>query len=69
MDWINVKDRLPELFREVLGFYEYGGYEVVSRDVADSDDGLGHWSTSDHVISVPSHWMPLPPAPHVEELK
>ena len=53
--WISVKERLPEVGKEILWYHEPGGEFSV---------GLLH-----HEIEQPffTHWMPLPEAPKEEK--
>ena len=63
-EWINVKDRLPEIGKEVLVCYDFGRMMVTALD--------GYWGTErlfwkynnwiTNPISV-THWMPLPEPP------
>ena len=60
MEWISVKDKMPQPDKYVLGYCSYGedNYEVVcwSSRYNEFHHGLGY--------SMPvSHWMPLPEPP------
>jgi hypothetical protein len=71
MEWISVKDRLPEFTGD------FGGFALVSDDVVAysksrraffADYSTQGWcdengETPDGV----THWMPLPPAPEIEK--
>lgn len=60
MDWINVKDKLPEPHTDVLIWGRYGtfiGWYSHTRQMWRSDD-YGE-------IRDVTHWMPLPDAPEV----
>lgn len=67
MQWISVKDRLPEIKQDVLmcfdsgnmavGFW-YDGDEDITFWCANTDDG---WYTD--CDCMPLYWMPLPDAP------
>lgn len=62
MQWISVKERLPEHFEDVLTFEDGECYRVNSISQLtkywwDSDEGFERH---------PSHWMPLPEAPKGE---
>lgn len=61
MNWISVKDKLPDRGVDVLVWLSDDGWcEVAFYTLA------GKWFTEDdigtHVCS-PSHWMPLPEGP------
>jgi hypothetical protein len=57
MEWIDVKDRLPELHRRVLLFRsEFDPY----IGCLDTD---GHWYINGSLLYQPTHWMPLPEPP------
>ena len=59
-EWISVKDRLPESWKDVLAFYED---KTISIDAM--SDG-GKWY-SDYVrTNKITHWMPLPKPPKGE---
>lgn len=61
MEWISVKDRLPEDRKSVLAYADNGATFVASHD----DDW--YVDTGEYYYSSPlaniTHWMPLPPAP------
>lgn len=62
MQWISVKDRLPENNTNVLAIYGEGKwlrYEVAHLYHDDLDD-IHNWSRSDSTIYGVTHWMPLP---------
>jgi len=71
MKWISVKDRLPEFTGD------FGGFALVSDDVVAYSKSRGalfaDYSThgwGDENGDAPediTHWMPLPPAPEVEQ--
>jgi len=60
MEWISVKDRLPEIGVEVL-IYEPGC--LIQINFRDDDD---YWDC-DGVVSRITHWMPLPKPPKENE--
>lgn len=70
MQWISVKDRLPEIKQDVLmcfdsgnmavGFW-YDGDEDITFWCANTDDG---WYTD--CDCMPLYWMPLPELPKEE---
>lgn len=76
MEWISVKDRLPEQYEDVLIYFERSGCMAVaylscpyaSTDspelwkCAFGDDCDGNDCYVD-CITTPSHWMPLPESP------
>lgn len=63
MEWISVKDRLPEDTGYVLAWsprYQ----EVVIAWYSEEED---FWRTEDDLAPFPSHWMPLPEPPKETE--
>ena len=59
-EWINVKDRLPEMFKYVICFCpekDYGSKIVV--DYAETDGGFAERIR----YGKTTHWMPLPEPP------
>lgn len=64
MDWISVKDRLPEDDNEVLVYY--GGSRVKWKygiEFVNYINGECYgWCGQDQLVSV-THWMPLPAPP------
>lgn len=66
MEWISVKDRLPEEDEEVL----YTDTKNIYLGFLDSERGRVYWTHYDYLEDKNiSHWMPLPmpPAVFVEE--
>ena len=73
MEWISVKDRLPDFEKEVLIFYPWQGqsgvkYETISvaslEDMTTGKNHLStHWTDGEHHTVNPTHWMPLPEPP------
>lgn len=61
MNWISVKDRLPERDVRVLGIDRLKVIEIVSLD----EDGF--FMTDECFLKRITHWMPLPEPPEVEE--
>jgi hypothetical protein len=61
MQWISVKDRLPEIGKDVL---TYDGEDVLVEYLIDLGDALT-WSCS-HFMDI-SHWMLLPPVPAITQ--
>jgi hypothetical protein len=68
-EWISVKDRLPGKGLEVLGHYPGS---IAEMDVS----FIAAYSTGENPVWIrnfimaqsppPSHWMPIPAAPEVE---
>ena len=71
MDWISVKERLPEDERSVLAYYgfDHGDGNLNVRFIGTSSyfcfDPNPHWQHADRNLVV-THWMPLP-EPQKEE--
>ena len=64
-EWINVKDRPPEKFTDVLCLYpskNYGSNIVI--DYMESDRG---YFAEQFRYGEPTHWMPLPTPPAEKE--
>jgi hypothetical protein len=78
MEWISVDERLPEYDRVVL-ICRYNNHNketrqlIVSYAMRSSTDSAGeHWhELTFDMLSIwvsPTHWMPLPDPPAVEEV-
>lgn len=63
MEWISVKDGLPEDKRDIL-VWSPRYQEVV---IAWYDEEEDFWRTDDNFAPFPSHWMPLPEPPKEDE--
>ena len=74
MEWISIKDMLPETNREVLVFTRDKDFERI-----DIGKLVNFWKDSKGVVTCewhdfewnfldPSFWMPLPPAPKEETI-
>ena len=69
MNWISVKDRLPENEQTVLAYYNFGGkckirfYGTLTYYAFDPEP---HWQHEGTGLKV-THWMPLPEPPEEEE--
>ena len=68
--WISVKDRLPEVFDEVLVYFN-GFISIAWRETEKRKNGIVGWHW-DSQMSYPesfvnvTHWMPLPNPPKTE---
>lgn len=65
MDWINVKDRLPNKCERVLLYSNYDGVVIGEIDrYADNGDFTSNdeYEIATHRKCV-THWMPLPESP------
>ncbi len=61
MEWVNIKDRLPEEGQRVLCF---NGYIYLKDYDSVFYDGERHWTGSRiGQIAEVTHWMPLPQPP------
>lgn len=57
MEWISVKDRLPEAEQRVV-IFDRGQFSVSYLTA------WGHWAIEQQdVMKEPTHWMPLPKPP------
>lgn len=61
MDWINVKEKLPEPLVDVLVFFP-GDRKIKIAWVYDN----GVWAF-ERSMGAPTHWMPLPQLPKEAE--
>ena len=59
-EWISVKDKLPDKYKEVLAYYPIGGIEILCYS------RIGKWfnPSTQESTNEPSHWMPLPSSPN-----
>lgn len=73
MEWISVKDNLPNMFESVLTIGADSDGEMLTPIVATiQDDGkfisgykfAGDRSIGFYFETFPTHWMPLPSAPN-----
>ena len=67
VEWISVKDRLPEAFDEVIVYFN-GFISIAWRETEKRKNGIvgWHWDSQMHypesLVNV-THWMPLPEPP------
>ena len=66
MEWISVKDKLPEEDKNVL-VRGTSGWIEVKHYVIQRGDYAGGWYPGGCPISNTSHWMPLPAPPDSAE--
>ena len=70
-EWVSVADRLPEKKQDVLMYFDTGNMAVGWWH--DKDEHITFWCayTDDGFYTdcdcIPTHWMPLPAPPEVEE--
>lgn len=68
-EWISVKDRLPEVFDEVIVYFN-GSISIAWRETEKRKRGIvgWHWDSQmsypESLVNV-THWMPLPNPPEV----
>jgi len=65
MEWIEVKDRLPEEDQRVIYWFEHTGVHYGKFTMTEHGAcfyGPGGWLTDDV-----THWMPLPDPPKKDE--
>lgn len=72
MEWISVKDRLPETDEDVLCWYEYFRYGSYNRLFQTYGIGYyinGNWGgeVSCGQQAKVLYWMPLPEPPHEKD--
>ena len=64
MNWISVKDGLPEIETEVLVYCQPNPIKYPRGvNVAHICEFDGTWQTLDGTEAEVTHWMPLPPKP------
>ena len=77
MDWISVKDKLPELDQDVLLYDDWQtdkkgdmrvGHlsEYTTRKTSSGIDHFCDWGGTEFAFNI-THWMPLPEPPKQEE--
>jgi hypothetical protein len=78
-EWISVKDRLPELCKDVLVWVVKPGYKTAAITAGlfegfgkiivgnISDVGWASWEDEEEVSGEITHWQPLPAPPEATE--
>ena len=66
MEWISIKDRLPELGEHVLVFCNIYGIFIASYEDIGAGKKWGNWRDFNGNLGIlpPTHWMPLPTPPN-----
>lgn len=69
MDWISVKDRLPEVDSRVLWQGAFSDeYKFTGRLRRNGEwEYISVVADVEHCLSDVTHWMPLPPPPTTKE--
>jgi hypothetical protein len=74
--WISVKDRLPDIYHEVMFIFEIYRMngQVIKKDIVCGHRDEKGWNVCYHYVSVPltndekklkiTHWMELPELPN-----
>ena len=62
-EWISSKDRLPKMFRGVLGVVRLSEGSRVVRLVYRNPEGMWRYPDSNHDRVEVTHWMPYPELP------
>ena len=57
IEWISVKDALPEEGQTIICLWNYGKRECIY------EDNVGSWKFSKEFIAELTYWMPLPSEP------
>ncbi len=63
MEWISVKDRLPE--EDIV--LTYDGFTIRSAEILYEDENEIVWLDGGVCFSNVTHWMPLPEPPKQQE--
>lgn len=67
MEWIRVKDRLPELGVGVIGYFQYNKHiEAITFSVNEHGKTVYMFDDGDSFEQMPTHWLPLPAPPKEE---
>ena len=63
MEWISIKDKLPEYNRSVWVYLKDEG--LCSANRMENRDSEDVWVTEEYCICYPTHWMPSPQIPKI----
>lgn len=66
MEWISVKERMPEKFQLVIGFCKSNYYPIDILEYRPNEQTEESWLASDDTLLSEydvTHWMPLPEPP------
>ena len=66
MEWISVKDGLPEEDDRYAVLYRFKDAKHLRKFVADYDPIVARWATMMSQTDI-EYWMPLPEPPNMEE--
>jgi len=62
MEWISIKDRLPDIDKRVLIYLSHGVIKVDERYKSLYGKQIGNWRYTYPETNI-THWMPLPEPP------
>lgn len=67
MEWISVKDRMPEPNTQVLGWYKDNPFSKFCPEVVSWNGNGWVFVYGRRYVTAVTHWMPLPEPPKENE--